>query len=66
MLFRQLFERESSTYTYLLAAQRGGEALRIDPVKAEVEKHLQLIKELNLRLVSRSTRMFIPPLLLHS
>lgn len=51
MLFRQLFERESSTYTYLLAARRGGEALLIDPVKTEVEKYLQLIKELDLRLV---------------
>jgi glyoxylase-like metal-dependent hydrolase (beta-lactamase superfamily II) len=51
MLFRQLFERESSTYTYLLAARRGGEALLIDPVKEEVGKYLQLIKELDLRLV---------------
>ncbi len=51
MLFRQLFERESSTYTYLLAARQGGEALLIDPVKEEVTKYLQLIRELNLRLV---------------
>ena len=51
MLFRQLFERDSSTYTYLLAARRGGEALLIDPVKQEVDKYLQLIKELDLRLV---------------
>ena len=51
MLFRQLFERESSTYTYLLAARKGGEALLIDPVKEEVGKYLQLIKELDLRLV---------------
>jgi glyoxylase-like metal-dependent hydrolase (beta-lactamase superfamily II) len=51
MLFRQLFERESSTYTYLLAARKGGEALLIDPVKEEVGKYLQLIEELDLRLV---------------
>ena len=51
MLFRQLFERESSTYTYLLAARKGAEALLIDPVKEEVGKYLQLIKELDLRLV---------------
>lgn len=51
MLFRQLFERESSTYSYLLAARLGGEALLIDPVKEEVGKYLQLIKELGLRLV---------------
>jgi glyoxylase-like metal-dependent hydrolase (beta-lactamase superfamily II) len=51
MLFRQLFERESSTYSYLLAARPRGEALLIDPVKADVGKYLQLIEELRLRLV---------------
>lgn len=51
MLFRQLFERESSTYTYLLAARKGGEGLLIDPVREEVGKYLQLIRELDLRLV---------------
>ena len=51
MLFRQLFERESSTYTYLIAPRAGGEALLIDPVKTEVGKYLQLIDELGLRLV---------------
>lgn len=38
MLFRQLFERESSTYTYLIAPRGGGEALLIDPVKSELSK----------------------------
>lgn len=51
MLFRQLFERESSTYTYLIAPHAGGEALLIDPVKTELGKYLQLIDELGLRLV---------------
>lgn len=51
MLFRQLFERESSTYSYLLAARPGGEAILIDPVKEELPKYLQLIAELELRLV---------------
>ena len=51
MLFRQLFERESSTYTYLIAPRAGGEALLIDPVKSETAKYLQLIDELDLRLV---------------
>lgn len=51
MLFRQLFERESSTYSYLIAARPGGEALLIDPVKEEVGKYLQLVTELDLRLV---------------
>jgi len=34
MLFRQLFDRESSTYTYLIADRPGGEALLVDPVLA--------------------------------
>lgn len=51
MLFRQLFERDSSTYTYLIADRSGGEALLIDPVKTELDKYLQLIDELGLRLV---------------
>jgi len=51
MLFRQLFERESNTYTYLLADRVGGEALLIDPVKEDVGKYLQLLRELQLRLV---------------
>jgi sulfur dioxygenase len=51
MIFRQLFERESSTYSYLIAARKGGEALLIDPVKEETPKYLQLIKELDVRLV---------------
>src|SRR5689334_14278220 len=51
MLFRQLFERDSSTYTYLIADRSGGEALLIDPVKTELGQYLQLIDELDLRLV---------------
>src|SRR5688572_32371359 len=51
MLFKQLFERESSTYTYLIAERPGGEALLIDPVKSELDKYLQLLAELDLRLV---------------
>lgn len=51
MLFRQLFDRESSTYTYLLAPRTGGEALLIDPVKEHLPQYLQLIQELELRLV---------------
>jgi glyoxylase-like metal-dependent hydrolase (beta-lactamase superfamily II) len=51
MLFRQFFERESSTYTYLIAPRVGGEALLIDPVKTELSKYLQLIADLDLRLV---------------
>lgn len=51
MLFRQLFERDSSTYTYLIASKKGGEALLLDPVKEALPSYLQLIRELDLRLV---------------
>jgi sulfur dioxygenase len=51
MIFRQLFDSVSGTYTYLLASRRGGEALIIDPVLEKVERYLQLIKELDLQLV---------------
>lgn len=51
MLFRQMFERDSSTYTYLIAERGGGEALLIDPVKSALPQYLQLIDELGLRLV---------------
>ncbi|KKB64920.1 Zn-dependent hydrolase [Robbsia andropogonis] len=51
MLFRQIFDRTSSTYTYLLASRVGGEALIIDPVKEHLRQYLQLITELDLKLV---------------
>jgi len=51
MIFRQLFDSVSGTYTYLMASRRGGEALIIDPVIEKVERYLQLIRELDLRLV---------------
>jgi sulfur dioxygenase len=51
MIFRQLFDSVSGTYTYLLASRRGGEALIIDPVLEKVERYLQLIRELDLKLV---------------
>jgi glyoxylase-like metal-dependent hydrolase (beta-lactamase superfamily II)/rhodanese-related sulfurtransferase len=51
MIFRQLFDSVSSTYSYLLASRRGGEALIIDPVLEKVDRYLQLVKELDLKLV---------------
>ncbi|NCF11367.1 MAG: MBL fold metallo-hydrolase [Gammaproteobacteria bacterium] len=51
MLFRQLFDSVSCTYTYLLAGEAGGEALLIDPVIDKVDVYLQLLDELDLRLV---------------
>jgi glyoxylase-like metal-dependent hydrolase (beta-lactamase superfamily II)/rhodanese-related sulfurtransferase len=51
MIFRQLFEPVSCTYSYLIASRRGGEALIIDPVLEKVDRYLQLMCELDLRLV---------------
>src|SRR6476660_3992549 len=51
MIFRQLFDHVSSTYSYLLASRPGGEALIIDPVLEKVDRYLHLIKELDLKLV---------------
>ena len=48
MIFRQLFDTESSTYTYLLAD--AGEGVIIDPVKKHLARDLKLIKELNIKL----------------
>jgi len=51
MIFRQLFDSVSSTYSYLLASRQGGEALIIDPVLEKVDRYIQLLSELDLRLV---------------
>ena len=51
MLFRQMFDRTSCTYTYLLASRRGGEALLIDPVFEQTHRYLKLLEELDLKLV---------------
>src|SRR5262250_953008 len=51
MIFRQLFDSVSGTYTYLLASRRGGEALIIDPVIERVDRYLQLTRELDVKLV---------------
>lgn len=51
MIFRQLFDPDSSTYTYLIAERSGGEALLIDPVLAGVANYLRLIEALDLKLV---------------
>ncbi|TRY53693.1 hypothetical protein DNTS_024432 [Danionella cerebrum] len=50
-LFRQLFEAESCTYTYLLADAETREAVLIDPVLETVDRDLQLIDQLQLRLI---------------
>ena len=51
MIFRQLFDQTSGTYSYLLASRRGGEAMIIDPVLEKVDRYLSLVRELDLKLV---------------
>lgn len=51
MLFRQLFDYDSWTYTYLLADETSRAAVIIDPVNTQVESYVQLLRELNLTLV---------------
>jgi glyoxylase-like metal-dependent hydrolase (beta-lactamase superfamily II) len=50
MLFRQLFEPDSSTYTYLLSCPETGQTALIDPVLDTVERDLKVLKELGLEL----------------
>ena len=51
MIFRQLFDQVSGTYSYVLASRHGGEAMIIDPVLEKVDRYLQLMRELDLKLV---------------
>ena len=51
MIFKQVFDQKSSTYTYLIASARGREALIIDPVLENVDTYIKLLKELDLKLV---------------
>jgi len=51
MIFKQLFDQKSSTYTYLIASSKGREALIIDPVLENVEDYLKLLTDLDLKLV---------------
>ena len=51
MIFRQMFDSVSGTYTYLIASRRGAEALIIDPVLEKAERYVQILRELDLRLV---------------
>tara|TARA_B100000029_G_scaffold360306_1_gene353235 strand:+ start:4179 stop:4862 length:684 start_codon:yes stop_codon:yes gene_type:complete len=51
MIFKQLFDDTSSTYTYLISSGRGREALIIDPVLEHVNNYINLLNELDLKLV---------------
>ena len=51
MLFHQLFDKSSSTYTYLIASAKEREALIIDPVLENIDQYIKLLNELDLKLV---------------
>ena len=51
MIFKQVFDTKSSTYTYLIASAKGREAVIIDPVIENVEHYINLLNELDLKLV---------------
>ena len=51
MIFKQVFDKKSSTYTYLIASAKGREAVIIDPVIENVDSYLGLLNELDLKLV---------------
>ena len=51
MIFKQLFDTKSSTYTYILSSGKGREALIIDPVISNTQEYLKVLKNLNLKLV---------------
>ena len=51
MIFEQLFDEKSSTYTYILSSGKGREALIIDPVLEHTDEYLKLLNKLELKLV---------------
>ena len=51
MIFKQLFDTKSSTYTYLISSGNGREALIIDPVLENVDEYINILKQLDLKLV---------------
>tara|TARA_Y100001970_G_scaffold225695_1_gene278755 strand:+ start:24 stop:704 length:681 start_codon:yes stop_codon:yes gene_type:complete len=51
MIFKQLFDKTSSTYTYLISSGSNREALIIDPVLDNVDEYIKILNDLNLKLV---------------
>ena len=51
MIFRQLFDNISSTYTYIISSGKGREALIIDPVLEKIDQYLALLEQLDLKLL---------------
>jgi sulfur dioxygenase len=51
MIFKQVFDKKTSTYTYLIGSAKGREAVILDPVIEKVDEYVDLLKELDLKLV---------------
>ena len=51
MIFKQVFDKKTSTYTYLIASEKGREALIIDPVLENIDIYIKNLNELDLKLV---------------
>ena len=51
MIFKQLFDQKSSTYTYIISSGKGRESLIIDPVIENTSEYLKILKDLDLKLV---------------
>jgi len=51
MIFKQVFDNKTSTFTYIIASAKGREAVILDPVLENVEEYIVLLKELDLKLV---------------
>ena len=64
MIFEQLFDKRSSTYTYFVASAEGREALIIDPVLENIEDYIKLLNKLDLKLVKVIDTHIMPTILL--
>ena len=60
MILRQVFHAASCSYTYLIAGGRNRAAVLIDPVLEDVDRYVQLLEELDLRLVTAIDTICMP------
>ena len=59
MIFEQLFDTKSSTYTYIIASDKGKEALIIDPVIDHTEEYINVLKKLDLKLMKKGIKKLL-------
>ena len=58
MIFKQVFDKKSSTYTYLIASSQGREALIIDPVLENVKSYIDLLNDFDFTTLSFLNLLF--------